>query len=87
MRRLDVVEDRPLRQVDREDVDAGITHRVELVGGRRLAVDTDDGRGPETEPGRRERRVRDAAAQPPSARIVGRDVARGRPDVDDLDGR
>ena len=53
------------------------------VGGR--LVDADHRRRPQPEPGRGQGGVGHAAAQPPAARIVGRQVATGRSDVQDLD--
>ena len=85
---------RASRRCGRSDPRAGRPSRMSTPASRsassscalgRLGVDADHRRRPQPQPGRRQCRVRDAAAEPPAARVVGRDVAAGRADVDDLD--
>ena len=64
------------------DVDAGLAEEVELGGPARLLVDADEGRRRDAESRGRQRAVRDAATEPPAARVVVGDVARGRADDD-----
>jgi hypothetical protein len=80
---LDVVEDRSARQPDDGELDAGVAEEVELRRGRGSAVDADKRTNAESEPGEGQRAVRDGAAEAPSARVVGDDVARRRADDED----
>ena len=61
------------------DLDARRPQEVELRRGGRLRVDADQRAGRHAQPGREQRAVRHAAAQPPAPRIVGRQVAGRRP--------
>ena len=77
--RLHVVEDRAVGSSTTSDVDAGRRAAASSsLAVARLVVDADDRGRRQPEPGGRQGRVRDAAAEPPAARIVLGDVARGR---------
>ena len=83
LRPLDVDEDRAVLEMDEVDVDAGGAQEVDLRRGRGGLVDADDRRRRDPEPGRGEGAVRDAAAEPPAARIVLGEITRRRADDDD----
>ncbi len=84
VRRLGVDEHRPAIEARDRDVDAGVAQDVELARLGREAVRADQRPHAQPEPGQRQRRVRDAAAEPPAARIVVDEVSRRGPDHDDL---
>jgi hypothetical protein len=64
--------------------DAGGAQEVELAGRCGLRIDADEGPDAKAEPAQRERPVRDAAAEPPAARVLVGDVARRGADDEDI---
>ena len=87
VRALPVVEDRGAAEGREADIDAGGAQVVELVRLRGERVGTDHGTDPEPEPADRQGAVADASAEPPTARVVGRKVARRGPDDDHIGRR
>jgi hypothetical protein len=81
---LDVDEDRAVLERNEADLGAGATQEVKLPGVGRRRIDPDDRGRLQPDPGRREGAVRHAAAETPAARVVVGEVARRRPDDDDL---
>src|SRR6478735_1984582 len=85
VRRLSIVEDRRLDERLQDELDPGRAEHVEFDGRCARLVDADESGRPQSEPCRRQRGVRDAAAQAPAARIVAGEVAAGGADVQDLE--
>ncbi|HSL97756.1 MAG TPA: hypothetical protein VK831_04205 [Candidatus Deferrimicrobiaceae bacterium] len=73
--RLEVLEDRSTRERDALDNRAGGVEVIELRRCGCGGIDADDRVDPEAETGERQGRICHRAAEPPTARVPGADVA------------